>query len=153
MRLNLSDLPSDVIEHYKLNEIATPDGYIYCKIQKGMYGLPQVGIISQNLLAHGLKPHGYSQSKTTSGLWKHNSRPIVFSLVIDNFGVKYIGKENLQHLLNIIQKYYKCLCDWDGEQCCGLTIQWDCEGFKVHLLMPMYAQKTLKCFQHPPPQI
>ncbi len=40
MQLRLADMPKDVIAHYKLNNIATPEGYIYCKIQKGMYGLP-----------------------------------------------------------------------------------------------------------------
>jgi hypothetical protein len=134
MRLKLCNIPANVIEHYKLHEIATPNGYIYCEIQNGMYRLPQVGIIAQELLADQLKLHGYSQSKTTPGLWKHRSCPIVFSLVVDNFGVKYIGKENAQHLLDTIQKYYKCLCDWDGEQYCGLTIKWD-DGCKVHLSM------------------
>ncbi len=32
MRLKLSDMPEDVIEHYKLRDIATPDGYVYCEI-------------------------------------------------------------------------------------------------------------------------
>ncbi len=36
MRLQLADMPKDVIAHYKLDEIATPDEYIYCEIQKGM---------------------------------------------------------------------------------------------------------------------
>ncbi len=49
--MKLSDIPANIIEHYKLNEVATPDGYVYCKIQKGIYGLPQVGIIAQDLLA------------------------------------------------------------------------------------------------------
>jgi hypothetical protein len=48
-------MPEDVIAHYKLNEIATPEGYIYCKIQKGMYGLPQAGIIAQQLLKERLQ--------------------------------------------------------------------------------------------------
>jgi hypothetical protein len=47
MQLRLSDMHKDVIAHYKLNKIATPEGYIYCEIQKGMYGLPQAGIIAQ----------------------------------------------------------------------------------------------------------
>ncbi len=47
MQLKLADMPKDVIAHYNLNAIVTPDGYIYCKIQKGMYGLPQAGIIAQ----------------------------------------------------------------------------------------------------------
>ncbi len=46
MQLRISDMPDDVIEHYNLRANATPDGYIYCEIQKGMYGLPQAGIIA-----------------------------------------------------------------------------------------------------------
>jgi hypothetical protein len=49
MRLQNVDMPEDVIAHYKLTNIAMHDGYIYCKIQKGMYGLPQAGIIAQQL--------------------------------------------------------------------------------------------------------
>ena len=32
MRLRLADMPEDVIEHYKLRDIASPEGIIYCKI-------------------------------------------------------------------------------------------------------------------------
>ena len=151
MRLKISDMPDDVIEHYNLREIATPDGFIYCEIQKGMYGLPQAGIIAQELLADRLRNHGYTQSETTPGLWSHKSRPIQFSLVVDDFGVKYVGKENAEHLMTTIRKYYKCSCDWDGERYCGLTIKWDYVGRKVHLSMPTYIQKALQRFQHPPP--
>jgi hypothetical protein len=58
MRLKLLDMLKDIIEHYKLLNIATPDGYIYCKIRQGMYGLPQAGIIAQELMAKRLKEHG-----------------------------------------------------------------------------------------------
>jgi hypothetical protein len=68
MQLKLSDLPEDVIAHYHLLNIATPNGYIYYKTRQGMYGLPQVGIIAQELLANRLKEHRYNQSKTTPGL-------------------------------------------------------------------------------------
>jgi hypothetical protein len=73
----------NLIEHYKLHDIITPDGHIYCEIQKGMNGLPQVGTIVQELLADHLKQHGYTQSKTTPGLWSHKMRPIQFSLVLE----------------------------------------------------------------------
>ncbi len=126
MQLKISDMPDGVIEYYKLRNIVTPDSHIYCEIQKGMYGLPQAGIIVQELLADRLRQHGYiHQSKTMPGLWLHKMRPIQFSLVVDDFGIKYAGKENALHLLNTIQKYYKCSCDWDSEQYCGLTIKWD----------------------------
>ncbi len=151
MRLKISDMPNDVIEHYKLHDNVTPDGHIYCEIQKGMYGLLQAGIIAQELLADRLKQHGYTQSKTTPGLWSHKMRPIQFSLVVDDFGVKYVGKENALPLLNTIQKYYKCSCNWDSERYCGFTIKWDFEGRKVQLSMRPYVKKALQSFQHPPP--
>ena len=35
----------------------------------------------------------------TPGLWKHVSRPIAFTLVVDDFGVKYVGKKKDNHLV------------------------------------------------------
>jgi hypothetical protein len=87
MQLKILDMPDDVIEQYKLNNIVTPDGHIYSEIQKGMYGLPQAGIITQELLADRLRQHGYMQSKTMPGLWLHEMCPIQFSLVVNDFGV------------------------------------------------------------------
>ena len=51
MQLKLADMPDDVIEQYKLRNVATPNRYLHCEIRKGMYGLPQAGIITQELLA------------------------------------------------------------------------------------------------------
>ena len=46
----MSDIPEDVIQHYKLQVVVEADGYVYCQVEKGMYGLPQAGIIAQDLL-------------------------------------------------------------------------------------------------------
>jgi hypothetical protein len=59
-----------------------------------MYGLPQTGIIAQELLAKRLKEHGYTQSKATPGLWTNEWHPITFYLILDNFGVTYNGEEH-----------------------------------------------------------
>jgi hypothetical protein len=85
MRLRFADMREAVIKHYNLRDRATPDGYVHCEIQKEMYGLPQAGIITQQLLKERLQKHGYHQSQTTPGLWKHDTRPICFSLIVDNF--------------------------------------------------------------------
>ncbi len=102
MRLKLSDMLDDVIEHYNLQAIATANGFVYCKIWKGMYGLPQAGIIAQQLIETRLAAHGYHQSTSMPGLWRHDTCPICFTLVVDNFGVKYVNKANTEHLLNAI---------------------------------------------------
>jgi hypothetical protein len=36
-----------------------------------MYGLPQAGIIAQELLKEQLQKAGYTQTKLTPGYWKH----------------------------------------------------------------------------------
>ena len=64
------------------------------KIMKGMYGLPQAGVLANELFEKHLNQHGYTQSKMVPGLWKHKTRPIQFTLVVDDFGVKYRGKEH-----------------------------------------------------------
>ncbi len=90
-------IPDDIIEHYRLGE-KTVDGYVYMEIRKGMYGLPQAGILANKLLKLWLACHGYSEQPHTPGLWKHSSRPIWFNLCVDDFGIKYIGEEHLKHL-------------------------------------------------------
>ena len=50
MRLKLGDLPENFIKQYTLTAKTTKDGYVYIKICKGMYVLPQAGIIAPKLL-------------------------------------------------------------------------------------------------------
>ena len=125
MKLKLSDIPEEVIEHYNLRELATPDEYVYCKVTKGMYGLPQAGILANKLLKKRLKPHGYYEVKLTPGLWKHISRPIQFTLVVDDFGIKYVGRRHLDHLLRAIKQHYMISEDWEGKLYCGITLKWN----------------------------
>ena len=73
------------------------NGYVYIEIQKGMYGLPQAGILANKLLKQRLAKHGYNELKHTSGLFKHKTRPISFTLVVDNFGIKYEAAEHLKY--------------------------------------------------------
>jgi hypothetical protein len=50
MRLWLDILPQEIIDKYNLTKIVEADGWVYVKIQKGMYGLPQAGILANKLL-------------------------------------------------------------------------------------------------------
>jgi hypothetical protein len=86
MRLPLSIIPDEIVEAYNLKALAH-DGWIYIEIRKGMYGLPQAGILANKLLQERLAKHGYRPVRHTHGLWRHDTRPITFSLVVDDFGV------------------------------------------------------------------
>ena len=68
-----------------------------------MYGLPQAEIIVQDLLEERLAEYGYSQSQLTPGLWKHDSCPTIFILVVDNFAIKYLADEDAHHLINAVK--------------------------------------------------
>ena len=75
-----------------------------------MYGDPQAGIIAQELLEKRLLKAGYCQSKVTPGYWKHDWRPISFTLVVDDFGIKYINKTDVNHLIQTLNR----LCAMDS---------------------------------------
>jgi hypothetical protein len=49
-KINLSDIPEEVIKEYNLHQYATPDGWVYIKVSRGMYGLPQAGSLGHDLL-------------------------------------------------------------------------------------------------------
>jgi hypothetical protein len=116
-----------------------------------MYDLPQAGIIAQELLEQCLLKAGSTKSKITPGYWKHEWRPISFTLVVDNFGVKYIGKEHVLHLIKVLKEHYEVEEDWGGTRYLGITLDWDYKCNKVHLPMPEYIEQALAHFGHPIP--
>jgi len=120
IQIKLSDIPDEVIKEYKLREKATKNGSIYLRAKQGMYGLPQAGLLANKLLKKRLNKHSYRQSKLVLGLWKHDTWPIQFTLVVDNFGVKYVGEEHTQHLKKHIRGTLQTHLRLDRN-----TIHWD----------------------------
>lgn len=104
--IKIDDIPDEIIVNYLKDKVSN-DGHIYMEIWKGMYGLPQAGILAQQLLEQQLNEHRYSQSKAVLGLWTHKTRPISFTLVIDDFGVKYVRNENAIHLISTLKEHYE----------------------------------------------
>ena len=105
MFLPLSLIPQEIIDQYNLKSKVHNDK-VYLEIRKGMYGLPQAGILANEQLQRNLKPHGYYPCKYTPGLWRHNNQALTFSLVVDDFGIKYVHKEDVQHLYDTLNQYY-----------------------------------------------
>jgi hypothetical protein len=116
-----------------------------------MYGLPQAGILTNELLQHNLAKDGYRPTTHTHRLWTHDTRPISFSLVVDDFGVKYVGREHTEHLMECIKKNYNISSDWNGGAYCGLTLDWDYKNRTVELSMPGYIKAALHKYQHAAP--
>ena len=71
-RMKIELFPEDIIQEYNLHNKVDATGNVHCEVRRGMYGLPQAGIIAQELLEERLLKAGYRQSKVTPGYWKHD---------------------------------------------------------------------------------
>eukprot|EP00804_Cyclotella_cryptica_P000197 CCRYP_016181-RA/>CCRYP_016181-RA protein AED:0.36 eAED:0.35 QI:0/0/0/1/0/0/2/0/414 len=150
MRLKFDLIPQEIIDKYNLNDY-NKDGWIYVRIDLGMYGLPQAGILANKLLAKCLAKAGYYQCQHTPGLWWHMWCPITFCLVVDDFGIKTVGLKHTKHLHQALEKHYECSMDWKGELFCGVQLDWDYKNRTVRLSMPDYVRSALHKFAHPQP--
>ena len=81
--------------------------YVYVEIQISIYGLPQAGKLANTALMEHLAPYQYFEVSHTPGLWRHITRPIVFFLIVDEFGVKYVHKDDANHLVNSLKNAYQ----------------------------------------------
>ena len=150
MHIHLKVIPQAIIDQYNLLALADDNGYVYVEIRKGMYGLPQAGRLANDELVPYLAQHGYVQSERIPGFFKHTTRPIWFCLIVDDFGIKYIGEEHAKHLEATLRAKYTITTDWSGSQFCGLKLNWHYDKGYVDVSMPGYVEDALQCFQHTP---
>ena len=142
MRIPIELIPQEFIDLYQFqNKIK--NGFVYCEIIRGMYVLPESGSLANKLLKERLEEHGYTEVDHTPGLFKHENRPLWFTLTVDYFGVKYIGEEHARHLMDVLKLYYKMGEDWKGQLYCGITLNWNYNKGYVDISMTNYVAKKL----------
>ena len=98
MQLYFYIIPQEIINEYNLTDIPH-NRKVYIKIQKVIYGLPQAGIIAHDRLKNHLEKHWYQPVKFVPGLWTKTSIPISFTPIFDDFGIKYVEKQHVEHLI------------------------------------------------------
>ncbi len=59
---------------------------------------------------------------STLGLWRHKWQPIQFCLIVDNFGVEYVGIEHFNHLLDLLKKFHGVQFNMAGDKFAGINI-------------------------------
>ena len=91
------------LEEYLSNEA------ILFEVTKGMYGLPQSGLLAQQRLVAHLAVHGYIQHDHIPCLFAHVTNGVTFTLVVDDFG--YHAKEGVLHLISTLQNLYQIKVD------------------------------------------
>ena len=87
----------------------------------------------------------------TTGLWKHVSLPIAFTLAVDDFGVKYVNKNNAGHLVAALKGKYKISEDCTGSLYCGIDLIWELKKCNLNLGMPRYIMTQLQRYNHKKP--
>ena len=147
VRIKLSDIPEEFIVEYNLTG-RDRDGWIYFEIRKGCYGLPQSGILANDQLRKRLEAEGFYEAVSTPGLWRHRWRPIQFCLLVDDFGVEYVGDEHFNYLLKLLQKYHGVQFNIAGDKFAGISIKWDYIRRRCRLSMPGYIDDLLVKFKH-----
>jgi hypothetical protein len=139
----LSIIPDEIVAKYNLQAILVA-GWVYIEIRKGMYGLKQEGL----LLQQRLEPYGYYPARHTPGLWLHKTRPITFTLVVYDFAVKCVGKENAHHVRNALLHSYDITTYLGGTIYSGMTLKWDYQKRTCDISMPGCVANFLNKFQH-----
>jgi hypothetical protein len=146
MRINLKHIPTDVQLRYKMAEFVHKD-HVYVEINKSIYGLPQSGRLSQDRLIKHLEKYDYVQCPNTPALFRHRVKNFAFTLVVDDFGIKYTDEADLDEFLAVLRKQYEITEDRnDTQKYVGITIAHDRINNKISLSMPGYVEKALKRF-------
>jgi hypothetical protein len=152
MKMLLSQFPEEIVTKCNLDTLAV-DGWVYIETRKGMYGLKQAGVLSNQLLQTRLATFGYYPSRHTPGLWLHKTRPIAFSLVLEDFVVKYVGKQHAYNHRNALLIAYDLTADWAETVYSDMTLRWDYKNRTCDISMPGYVSNMLSKFQMTPPSI
>jgi Reverse transcriptase (RNA-dependent DNA polymerase) len=149
MRIPTKVIPKEIMDELNLWELVHNDAvYVVVSkgivVSKGMYGLKQAGRIANDQLTVFLAAHGYAPAPVTPGLWLHETRDITFTLVVDDFDIKYTKEEDLDHLLSALRQSSTISVDPTGSKYLGLDISWDYNARTCCISMPGYIEQALQ---------
>jgi hypothetical protein len=128
------------------------EGWVYIEIRKGVYGLKQAGLLATQLLHKCLAPFGYYPARQTAGMWLHKTRPIALYLIVDDFAVKYVGKQHVDNLRGALLRSYELTTDWKCKVYSVMTLKWDYKSRTCDIFMPGYISNVISKFQHDTPK-
>jgi Reverse transcriptase (RNA-dependent DNA polymerase) len=150
VRFRADTIPKEIWDQYGLDAFVV-NGWIYARVDKGMYGLPQAGKVASDNLIPRLNDAGYHETGIIPGLFMHDTNGTLFTLIVDDFLIHHIGDDNLQHLEATLRKYYTITVDKHATKFCGMTLDWNYQAGHVTLSMPGYVEKALQRFTHQAP--
>ena len=118
-----------------------------------MHGLPQAVIIAKNLLAQCLDNYGNFQVKNTPLLWRHVWHPILFKLIINDFGIGYVGFYHSDHIMSVLKMYYENITTYlEGLLYWVIIMKWDDAKWYFNISIPGYLNNAIHQFNNEKPK-
>ena len=59
----------------------------------------------------------------TPGVWRHKWNPVTFTLIVDDFGIRFVGEEHAYHLKNTFKEFYDITIDLEGSKNVGMDLK------------------------------
>ena len=85
----------------------------------------------------------------------HKWRPIKFCLIVDDFGLEYVGERHTHHLRHVLKQRYYITEDWAGTKFAGIYIEWNYDTEHIErtccLCIKGYIKDLLLRFGNNPP--
>ena len=94
----------------------------------------------------------YYHCPQTPGLWRHKWRPVLFSPIVDDFGVECVGKHHSDHLINALKENCEVTVNDKGDLYAGINLTWDYVKCTCRLTMENYITNLRGNFDHPNPK-
>ena len=102
MKLQAKDFVKDIRDKYDITSTIYVDGYLYCKMNRGMYGLKQAAWLVYNNQKIHLSTYGYYPNKVTTKIWSHKEQKSNFCLCVDNFRVQCFSRDDANHSIQAL---------------------------------------------------
>ena len=104
--------PLDYPEYMRILVELVPQEFIDASNLASKIKFTTIRCFSQQTTEKRLEEHDYYKVDHTPGRFTHKTCPIWFTLVVDDFEVKYIGKQHAGHLMNVLKQHYDMEEDW-----------------------------------------
>ena len=69
-------------------------------------------------------------------------------MVVDDFGVEYVGKQHADHLDTILKRYHNITEDWEGKKYAGIDLKWEYEKRTCRATMDGYILNLRNKYGH-----
>jgi hypothetical protein len=149
MWIDRAQIPDATFVKYNLDSKQTNSkGQYMVRVKRGMYGLPHAGRLAMIKVTKLLAKAGYHECKLNKMVFRHATKAIVFTLVVDDFMVKYTNREDAEDLMRTLEEVYVMKTDWAAEKYLGITRDWKYTSAvrSVRLSMPNYIAKGVAKF-------